>query len=65
MTAFTDEEEREMQLDQYMPFFLETKLREKGANFITAFPLLSFFKKLPKPQQLFLPYFYSIVDFAP
>ncbi|MCM3569240.1 type 1 glutamine amidotransferase domain-containing protein [Neobacillus mesonae] len=36
MTAFTDEEEREMQLDQYMPFLLETKLRENGANFITA-----------------------------
>lgn len=34
LTAFTDEEEVEMQLDIHMPFLLETKLREKGANFV-------------------------------
>lgn len=33
VTAFTDSEEKEMQLDMHMPFLLETKLREKGANF--------------------------------
>ncbi|MDQ0159425.1 type 1 glutamine amidotransferase domain-containing protein [Alkalibacillus salilacus] len=33
LTAFTDEEEKEMQLDEYMPFMLESKLREQGANF--------------------------------
>ncbi|MBM7573318.1 type 1 glutamine amidotransferase domain-containing protein [Aquibacillus albus] len=33
VSAFTDEEEKEMQLDQHMPFLLETKLREKGADF--------------------------------
>ncbi|QHS21781.1 type 1 glutamine amidotransferase domain-containing protein [Virgibacillus sp. MSP4-1] len=33
VSAFTDDEEREMQLDEHMPFLLETKLREKGANF--------------------------------
>ncbi|GAA0450907.1 type 1 glutamine amidotransferase domain-containing protein [Alkalibacillus silvisoli] len=33
ITAFTDEEEKEMQLDIHMPFMLETKLREQGANF--------------------------------
>ncbi|MDV2581952.1 type 1 glutamine amidotransferase domain-containing protein [Alkalibacillus haloalkaliphilus] len=33
VTAFTDEEEKEMQLDQHMPFMLEEKLREQGANF--------------------------------
>lgn len=34
VTAFTDEEEMEMQLDKHMPFLLETKLRENGANFV-------------------------------
>ncbi|MDX8045907.1 type 1 glutamine amidotransferase domain-containing protein [Gracilibacillus sp. S3-1-1] len=33
VTAFTDSEELEMQLDQHMPFLLETKIREKGADF--------------------------------
>ncbi|MET3684071.1 putative intracellular protease/amidase [Alkalibacillus flavidus] len=33
VTAFTDSEEKEMQLDAHMPFMLESKLREKGANF--------------------------------
>lgn len=34
ITAFTDEEERETTLDKYMPFLLETRLRELGANFV-------------------------------
>lgn len=33
VTSFTDSEEKEMQLDQHMPFLLESKLREKGADF--------------------------------
>lgn len=33
ITAFTDSEEKEMQLDQHMPFLLETILREKGGEF--------------------------------
>ncbi|MUK90342.1 type 1 glutamine amidotransferase domain-containing protein [Ornithinibacillus sp. L9] len=33
VSAFTDTEEREMQLDQHMPFLLETELRKKGAEF--------------------------------
>ncbi|MFD2639508.1 type 1 glutamine amidotransferase domain-containing protein [Piscibacillus salipiscarius] len=33
VSAFTDSEEKEMQLDEHMPFMLESKLREKGANF--------------------------------
>jgi len=36
MAAFTDEEERETTLDRYMPFLLETRLRELGANVILA-----------------------------
>ncbi len=36
ISAFTDAEEKEMQLDQHMPFLLETKLREKGAVFEAA-----------------------------
>ncbi|MDQ0300641.1 putative intracellular protease/amidase [Salibacterium salarium] len=32
ISTFTDKEEIEMQLDQHMPFMLESKLREKGAN---------------------------------
>lgn len=35
VTAFTDQEEREANLDQFMPFLLETRLRELGANFIS------------------------------
>ncbi|SDH85827.1 Putative intracellular protease/amidase [Alteribacillus persepolensis] len=33
VAAFTDEEEKEMQLDTHMPFMLESTLREKGADF--------------------------------
>lgn len=36
VTAFTDEEERAVQLDQHMPFLLESKLRELGAHFVPA-----------------------------
>ncbi len=36
MAAFTDSEERAVQLDKLMPFMLETKLRELGADFIAA-----------------------------
>ncbi|MCM3005078.1 type 1 glutamine amidotransferase domain-containing protein [Priestia koreensis] len=36
VTAFTDEEERETTLDQYMPFLLETRLRELGGKFVAA-----------------------------
>ncbi|WCK56273.1 type 1 glutamine amidotransferase domain-containing protein [Aneurinibacillus sp. Ricciae_BoGa-3] len=35
ITAFTDSEEREMQLDRHMPFLLESKLLEKGCNFVS------------------------------
>ncbi|ENH96776.1 ThiJ/PfpI domain-containing protein [Gracilibacillus halophilus YIM-C55.5] len=35
VTAFTDSEEKEMQLDLHMPFLLESKIREKGADFQT------------------------------
>ncbi len=34
VTSFTDEEEKEMTLDRFMPFLLETKLRERGAKFV-------------------------------
>ncbi|MCK1993552.1 type 1 glutamine amidotransferase domain-containing protein [Peribacillus muralis] len=34
VTAFTDEEEKETTLDRFMPFLLETRLRELGANFV-------------------------------
>lgn len=34
VSAFTDDEEREMQMDQLMPFLLETELRKKGADFV-------------------------------
>ncbi|WP_057915269.1 type 1 glutamine amidotransferase domain-containing protein [Peribacillus muralis] len=34
VTSFTDEEEKETTLDRFMPFLLETRLRELGANFI-------------------------------
>lgn len=33
VTAFTNEEEIEMELDKHMPFLLETAIREKGADF--------------------------------
>ncbi|WNQ09014.1 type 1 glutamine amidotransferase domain-containing protein [Paenibacillus aurantius] len=33
ISAFTDEEEIEMQLDRHMPFLLEKTLRERGAKF--------------------------------
>jgi len=36
MTAFTDEEERAVELDGQMPFLLETRLRELGAQFVPA-----------------------------
>lgn len=36
VTAFTDEEEVEMELDVHMPFLLETKLRENGADFVAS-----------------------------
>src|SRR5690625_1340186 len=36
VTAFTDQEEKAANLDQFMPFLLETRLRELGANFIAA-----------------------------
>ncbi|PZE20284.1 type 1 glutamine amidotransferase domain-containing protein [Paenibacillus xerothermodurans] len=35
VTAFTDAEEREMELDRHMPFLLESKIREKGAIFVS------------------------------
>jgi len=34
VTSFTNEEEKAAQLDQQMPFLLESKLRELGAEFI-------------------------------
>ncbi|WLR46417.1 type 1 glutamine amidotransferase domain-containing protein [Halobacillus litoralis] len=34
VTAFTDEEERATTLDAHMPFLLETRLRELGADFV-------------------------------
>ncbi len=34
VSAFTDDEEREMQLDAAVPFLLETMLKEKGAHFV-------------------------------
>ncbi|SFS62347.1 type 1 glutamine amidotransferase domain-containing protein [Paenibacillus sp. BC26] len=34
IAAFTDEEERETTLDRFMPFLLETRLRELGANVV-------------------------------
>ena len=36
VTSFTDDEERATALDRFMPFLLETRLRELGANFVTA-----------------------------
>ncbi|MGJ9384047.1 type 1 glutamine amidotransferase domain-containing protein [Salipaludibacillus sp. CF4.18] len=34
ISAFTDDEEREMQLDLHVPFLLETELRAKGGEFV-------------------------------
>jgi len=34
VTSFTDEEEAAVNLTQAMPFLLETRLREEGANFV-------------------------------
>ncbi len=34
VSSFTDEEERETTLDRFMPFLLEARLRELGANFV-------------------------------
>ncbi|MBB6282563.1 type 1 glutamine amidotransferase domain-containing protein [Geobacillus subterraneus] len=34
VTSFTDEEEREVELDVHMPFLLESTLRLRGANFV-------------------------------
>lgn len=36
VTAFTDSEERAVQLDEAMPFLLESRLREQGASFVPA-----------------------------
>jgi len=36
VTSFTDEEERAVGLDGVMPFLLETRLRELGADFVAA-----------------------------
>lgn len=36
VTAFTDDEERAVELDRHMPFLLETRLRELGAVFVPA-----------------------------
>jgi putative intracellular protease/amidase len=36
VTAFTDDEERAVELDRLMPFLLETRLRELGAEFVPA-----------------------------
>lgn len=35
ITSFTDDEERETTLDRFMPFLLESRLRELGGNFVT------------------------------
>lgn len=34
ITGFTNEEERAVQMDKLVPFFLETKLREMGSEFV-------------------------------
>lgn len=36
VTSFTDSEERAVELDTHMPFLLETRLRELGAEFVPA-----------------------------
>ena len=36
IACFTDDEERAVKLDTLMPFLLESKLREQGANVVTA-----------------------------
>lgn len=36
VTSFTDQEERAVELDRHMPFLLESRLRELGAEFMPA-----------------------------
>ncbi|SDH04691.1 Putative intracellular protease/amidase [Alteribacillus persepolensis] len=36
LTTFTNQEEKEMDLDKQMPFLLESKVRELGATFVSA-----------------------------
>lgn len=36
VTSFTDQEERAVELDRHMPFLLESRLRELGAEFVPA-----------------------------
>ncbi|ADE15856.1 ThiJ/PfpI domain protein [Nitrosococcus halophilus Nc 4] len=36
VTSFTDQEERAVELDRHMPFLLESRLRELGAEFLPA-----------------------------
>lgn len=36
LTAFTDDEERAVELDRAVPFLLESRLRERGAEFVAA-----------------------------
>ena len=36
VTSFTDQEERAVELDQHMPFLLESRLRALGAEFVPA-----------------------------
>lgn len=38
VTGFTNEEERAVELDKLMPFLLESRLRELGAEFVSAPP---------------------------
>lgn len=33
VTGFTDDEEREIKLEEYVPFLLETELRKRGGIF--------------------------------
>ncbi|WP_307190280.1 type 1 glutamine amidotransferase domain-containing protein [Geomicrobium sp. JCM 19039] len=36
VTSFTDSEERGVELEDQVPFMLETKLKERGASFVVA-----------------------------
>ena len=38
VTSFTNEEEDQVQLSPFMPFMLETKLRENGGEFVAGSP---------------------------
>ena len=40
LTSFTNDEEQTVQLDRIMPFLLEDRLRQLGANFISS-PIFS------------------------